>query len=128
MDEKVNTGYEVQDANVREVVLTGVGLAVATLVVFLLMWGLFNAFKNADRESQSISPMSQPGTVPPEPRLQVAPMEDLGILREREEQMLGSYGWVDKNAGKVRIPIEKAMDTIAEKGIPAPTVKGNAKH
>ena len=32
--------------------------------------------------------------------------------------MLEHYGWVDKNAGVVRIPVERAIDVLAEKGLP----------
>jgi hypothetical protein len=32
--------------------------------------------------------------------------------------MLNTYGWVDKNAGKVRLPIDRAMDELAQKGLP----------
>ena len=35
--------------------------------------------------------------------------EDLRDLRAREDEMLDSYGWVDRNAGIVRIPIDEAM-------------------
>ena len=35
--------------------------------------------------------------------------------------MLGSYGWVDKNAGVVRIPIDAAMKLTLERGLPART-------
>ncbi len=40
--------------------------------------------------------------------------EDLKALRAQEEQILTSYGWVDKEAGIVRIPIDKAMDLALE--------------
>jgi len=32
------------------------------------------------------------------------------VLRERQEQRLHSYGWVDKEKGTVHIPIERAVD------------------
>ena len=47
--------------------------------------------------------------MPPEPRLQTNPREDLSELRASEDELLDSYGWVDKNAGVVRIPIDEAM-------------------
>ncbi len=40
--------------------------------------------------------------------------EDLKALHAQEEQILTSYGWVDKEAGIVHIPIDKAMDVALE--------------
>jgi hypothetical protein len=57
--------------------------------------------------------------VPPEPRLQEHPREDLSELRAREDEILSSYGWVDRNAGVVRIPIDAAMKLTLERGLPA---------
>ena len=38
--------------------------------------------------------------------------------REREDELLGSYGWVDRNAGVVRIPIDQAKRLLLERGLP----------
>jgi hypothetical protein len=56
--------------------------------------------------------------VPPEPRLQTSPREDLQNFREQEDTVLKSYGWVDRNAGIVRIPIEEAMKLTVQRGLP----------
>ena len=42
----------------------------------------------------------------------------LNDIRIKEEQTLDSYDYIDKNAGTVRIPIERAMDLIAQRGLP----------
>jgi hypothetical protein len=55
---------------------------------------------------------------PPEPRLQTNPREDLQKFREQEDTVLTSYGWVDRNAGIVRIPIEEAMKLTVQRGLP----------
>ena len=39
-------------------------------------------------------------------------------LRREEERLLDHYEWVDKNAGIVRMPIERAIDVLAAKGLP----------
>jgi hypothetical protein len=56
--------------------------------------------------------------VPPEPRLQVDPRQDLSDYREREAALLAGYRWTDKNAGVVRLPIDEAMKRIVESGLP----------
>ena len=55
----------------------------------------------------------------PTPRNYVVPGEDLAKLRAEENELLGSYAWLDKNSGTVRIPIERAIDLIAERGLPS---------
>jgi hypothetical protein len=44
--------------------------------------------------------------------------QDLKRLRDSEDATLGSYGWVDRKAGTVRIPIDRAMDLVAKRGVP----------
>jgi hypothetical protein len=54
----------------------------------------------------------------PEPRLQHDPQGDMKDYRARAEQESHSYGWVDRNRGTVRIPVEEATRRILEHGIP----------
>jgi hypothetical protein len=56
--------------------------------------------------------------LPPRPRLQTYPFDDIKALRKQENAVLDHYAWVDQNAGVVRIPIERAIDVLAEKGLP----------
>jgi hypothetical protein len=65
------------------------------------------------------APLAEPaGRLPPEPRLQTLPFADIEALRAEEKSVLTSYGWVDRKAGVVRIPIEQAMKLLAERGLP----------
>jgi hypothetical protein len=59
------------------------------------------------------------GQSPPQPRLETAPVVDLRKIREAEDQSLTSYGWIDRKNGVVRIPIARAIDMLAERGLPA---------
>lgn len=54
----------------------------------------------------------------PRPNLQVNPRDELLALEARDDAVLHSYGWVDREAGVVRIPIERAMELVAERGLP----------
>ena len=47
-------------------------------------------------------------------------MQDLADIRAEDETLLAGYGWVDEQAGVVRIPIEEAMRLIVERGVGAP--------
>ena len=100
-------------------------MIVVAAVIHLAVWGLYRYFEAAARPQagQVEYPLAvqQENRLPPEPRLQVNPREDLRELRAAEDQILTTYGWVDKNAGTVRIPIEQAMKLTLERGLPART-------
>jgi hypothetical protein len=61
-------------------------------------------------------PVLAPPQVFPEPRLQADPKADLAELKRRQEERLAGYAWIDRDAGLVRIPIERAMALIAARG------------
>jgi len=54
---------------------------------------------------------------PPQPRLQVNAPRHLREFRSAEEERLAGYGWMDRATGMVHIPIERAMDLIARRGV-----------
>ena len=54
----------------------------------------------------------------PQPRLEVKPGASLAELRAAEDAELKSYGWIDRKAGTVRIPIDRAMQLLLERGLP----------
>jgi hypothetical protein len=54
----------------------------------------------------------------PEPRLQPDPLGDMRDYRARAEHESHSYGWIDRNRGTVRIPVEEASRRILDRGIP----------
>src|SRR5687767_7343771 len=103
------TQHEESDVNVRAILAFGGGLTAVGLVVYLAVWLLFVVL---DRRTAPAGPPPFPLAVghearlPPEPRLQVTPREDLQQIRLRAQQRLNSYEWVDKSAGIVRIPIK----------------------
>jgi len=115
-------GRETRDVNFRWLAILGGWLAVVIVVVFLLMWGMFRYFA-AREEGAQPSPVTLTAhsrdQLPPEPRLQTNPLDELVALRAEEDAILGSYGWVDQEKGIVRIPVEKAMEILVERGLPA---------
>ncbi len=55
---------------------------------------------------------------PPAPILQIDPAADLRAFAHAEQERLTSYGWVDRQRKTVRIPIERAMELTAQRGLP----------
>ena len=114
--------HETTDVDIRGILIFGVGLIVSTVVISFFVWLLFRYFEA--RETRRVAPeyplaMKQESREPPEPRLQTTPREDLEQLRAQEDRILNSYGWVDKNAGVVRVPIAEAMRLTVQRGLPA---------
>jgi hypothetical protein len=122
--DQVTVSHEESDVNVRAIFGFGVGLIAVAVAIHVLVWVLLLFFEaRASREATVEFPLAvqQESRVPPEPRLQTNPREDLRLLREAEDQTLNSYGWVDRNAGVVRIPIDEAIKRTLERGLPART-------
>jgi hypothetical protein len=111
--------YEKKDADTRAIVRAGIGLALATLVTSALVLVFFRWLgARESREDAPPPPLArmEPGRQPPAPRLQTLPAQDLAAVRAEEDRTLTTYGWVDEQAGIVRIPIDEAMKILAERG------------
>jgi len=113
--------HEYTDVNVRGIFAFAVGLVIVGMVIHLFVWLLMQFF--SAREATRTVPqyplaITQENRLPPEPRLQTNPRQDLRDLRAAEDAILASYGWVDKNSGVVRIPIDQAMKLMLERGLP----------
>ena len=120
--EPAGRGHEVRDVQVRPIVTFTVGLVILTGVVLLLMGWLFHYF--ATRQAQvdlPPSPLAVTREGPPEPRLEVVLDQVLREVRADEDTLLHTYGWVDQQAGMVRIPIDRAMTLMLERGLPVRT-------
>ena len=114
--------HETSDVNIRAILGFGAALFVVAVVVHLLIYvlfGYFNGRENAKVPAEYPLAATEGHREPPEPRLQIDPRQDLADLRAKEDDVLASYGWVDKNAGIVRIPIDAAVKLTLQRGLPA---------
>jgi len=121
--------YEHKDADVKLIVGSTLGLAVGVVIVCLIVVGVFIALQTLTAPKAELTGLRNPNIseVPPEPRLQDHPANELKALRQHEDEVLGNYGWVDQKAGVVRIPIDKAMDIMVQRGFPtSQETAGNA--
>ena len=115
--------HETRDINTRAVACFGLALVVGAIAIHVMLAGMFHRLDERRPTGAAANRIAidAPKMQPPEPRLQTDPARDFTKFREREDALLHSYGWVDRAAGVVRIPIERAMDLIAQRGLPAPS-------
>jgi hypothetical protein len=125
-------GYEHQDVGVMGIFYALVGLAVFCLVVHFLVTGLYHALDRfSDSGTAPMSPLianvpsdvrhvpkDYPQAVFPNPKLEEDEVGQFKSILAGQEETLNSYGWVDEKAGVARIPIDQAMNLIAQRGLP----------
>jgi hypothetical protein len=124
-NDNANPGYETTDVSPRAPWFVAAGLVAGVAIVFVVITWMIHSMHRRDAASREQTGNDRvtaavSATRPrfPEPRLQVAPEVDLAALRARDDAALNTYGWVDRKAGVVRIPIERAMDLVAQRGLP----------
>ena len=131
--------YERRDIGVAGVLYFLLGLLVAGGIVHFVVQGVFHYLDNRYETSQPpFSPLvknvpSDTRRIPPQyngdyqkylqdqfpaPQLEINERTELNDIRLREENILSTYGWVDQNAGTVHIPIDRAIDLLAQRGLP----------
>jgi hypothetical protein len=122
-DENPDVRYEKRDINERSAFWFGVWILVIMVAVAFLIKPLYNLLVARAIETQApaayVAETDPAALEPPAPRLQVTPERELAALRAQEDAILGSYAWVEKDRGIVRIPIEEAMRLVAEEGLPS---------
>ena len=142
--EEIDTsqGYEQSDVRVAVIMVFLTSLAIFVAVAGILAYGMgkvINAGMNKEDGPPSkwatTADVRQLGNLPSSPELQhkVAELtqtfptprlqtddgnQDVAELHQREDLLLDNYSWADRGQGKVRIPIERAMELIAERGLP----------
>ena len=139
-----NGGYERTDIGVRGVLYFLAGLAVFGALAYLAAAGVYSFLdKRSAAEQAPVNPLvtnapADTRHIPPEyktdsestdyekyleknfpaPQLETKERIQLNKVRLGEEETLSTYDYIDKNSGTVRIPIDRAMDLIAQRGLP----------
>jgi hypothetical protein len=138
-------GYETTDVNIPGVIVFLVALSLFVTVFFVFCFGMGKVINTAlERRDGPPNKWSSLGTTPTGKRQNMAPNpameqeqlaqltqrfvtprlqtddgnQDTVDLHAREDLLLEHYSWIDRSQGKVRIPIDQAMQLIAERGLP----------
>lgn len=87
-------------------------LALVSAFIHIYAWVLLEFFSPETTLTETAQEL------PPEPRLQVLPARDYQLYLQRERDRLERYAYIDQGAGVVQIPIERAIELVAEQGLP----------
>lgn len=96
--ETPESGYKEKDVNLKGVFLVAGGVVVSLVIIVILL----NEFFMTSKEELIYQEVLAPESVA------------LRELRAHEEEILGSYGVIDKDKGIYRLPIERAMKLMAD--------------
>jgi hypothetical protein len=117
----IESGYhahEARDVDVRGLTLSALGLAVLLVGTLVLIGWLFMTFGAQEQRTEVPSALVATQPDPPAPRLQASPTQDLRAMQRAEDEKLHSYSWVDASEGIASIPIDRAIDLLAQRGLP----------
>jgi hypothetical protein len=136
--------HEESDVNIKAIVGFGIFLIISAIVIHVALYGLYKFFDNmAEKQNAPRNPMVQvekaagSDTMSAEsqsetakrlnrtfggnalnPMLQVDDVHDMDMMRKAQDTQMSEYQWTNKGTGNVRIPIDRAMELIAERGLP----------
>lgn len=119
-EESLRRRHEVHDIQLRPILLFGLSLVIAAVVIHLALWWLMRVWTE-----RPLTPSFQlpPAAVTPGPMqgpaLHPLPASELDQLLSEQAQRTETYGWIDRQGGVVHIPIERAMQLLVERGLPA---------
>jgi hypothetical protein len=146
--ESRKAGYELTDANIPDIAGFLVVMAASIAVVFVLAFGIgkliYYGLNKQDGPANKWSQMAgmKPGNMESNPQIEQQQLQSLvkrfptprlqsddgnmevASMHAREDIYLNHYTWVDQNKQTVRIPIERAMQLIAQQGLPVESQKG----
>src|SRR5215472_13465065 len=140
----VREGYEVTDVSAQGIIVFLIGLFISVGVFFVFCFGMGKVINNAlqkrdgpaNRWNQGATEagktyhmrsnptleqqqLNQLTRTFPTPRLQDDDGNlDTADLHAREDLLLDNYSWIDRSKGTVRIPVQRAMELIAQRGLP----------
>ncbi len=132
--------FEQEDLRAKPIVWFMVGLGAILVLVYFLMQAMYaglNRYDFAQAQKLAQNPLVKTNPDPeqrrgvskadtqdqirqifPDPRLEEDERGELQSVINGQEEMLHRYDYVDRSAGVVRIPIERAMQLIAQRGLP----------
>jgi hypothetical protein len=117
-EQSLEEGHELRDMRVRQVI-RWLALLTAAVVVLIVLVTVFE--RGMLGHIGVLSPVVEDVpkvTPPPQPRLEQTNGEILSALHMKEDKILNNYTWIDQGAGTVSLPIDRAIELTAQRGLP----------
>ena len=119
-----SAGHEYREVNIKLILLSTAIMVGVVLIVSFFTVGLFDFLNRHAGPVDQTTSLERPVEVPPEPRVLEHPGEQLPVLRQTEDRVLNTYGWLDQKTGQTRIPVDRAIDLVAQRGLPVAPAPG----
>lgn len=120
--------HETTDIHLDGIAKITIGFAIFMTLVVGAMYGVFHLFADAEVVASRPASQSAPNAMedgyrmPAGPKLLTNEPMNLGQFRADQARRLHGYGWVDRAANVVHLPIERAIALTVERGLPAAPV------
>jgi len=112
-------GYEKSDASPRGLFYFVLIMAALLIATFLFLVAVFKYLQKTENPGSFVAaPFAAIEPVPPSPRIQPDPGLDMQHYYQSQQNLLNTYGWVDRQNGVVRLPIDRAMGLLLQRGLP----------
>lgn len=115
-----DVNFEPSDIDAKAVVIVGGAVLAFAMLVSVALYPLFEHFLHvhAQQTPPALPEFTHGVVLPPEPRVQDNPRQDLGDYISRQQFEHHRYNIVNRETGTVTIPIDRAMDLLTQRGIP----------
>lgn len=112
--------YADKDIPIRAILLGGLYITMFTILSFVgVRFLLVHLNRSNEQAQRAVSSYAGQRSLPAEPRLQVDEPRTWQRQLAVEKAQTEDYAWVDEKTGIVRIPVERAMEVVAAKGLPS---------
>jgi len=109
-------GYEPTDAPAKPVAASGLFLVLLMLFGFLGAWFFYQEFTAIEAATRPVTSPIYERHIPSGPLLQADPGPTWQQYERNQREFLHSYGWINEPQGVARVPVDVAMERIAQSG------------
>lgn len=117
-NDAVERGHEPDASDARLIMLSGGGLVLLMAFVLLSVVGTLHLLARHEHAGSGQAPVAPLPPTATDPPVSADQPRQLHELRQVERRQLNNYEWIDRPAGIARIPIDRAMEILAEEGLP----------
>lgn len=113
-----NSGYEKRDVSLSTIMRWVVFLFIFVVICAAIAFVTYVVFLPQGRDPLALETLTPGQQRPPSPVLQAYPRAEMRQFLLDENEAVNSYGWANKEQNEVRIPVDKAIEMLAARGLP----------